>query len=234
MKIRTICALTALLMLAALFTGCGGDKNTPNQTASPEINEPEQTVDNAELLPGEWSIVHDMYYTELLDMDEENRDYPYVCDVSTMDLLFLRLNEDGTYTLSRDREKYESDFAEGFYDGLEKIIKERIEILGIDYDLTVEDVMASSGTTIEDATFRMESVFYTLLTNFEKEGYWKAEDGKLYISNEDGEFDEQDYLIYHLIEHEGGLDELELIDMFSSTAPVSVLTRSPQAVNADE
>ena len=180
MKKRVLSVLVAALLLLTMLTACGSK------------------TDKAML--GKWVCEMDFgsYLNEGLATEPEIAQYLMV-DEFVLEVE-LYLNEDGTYKMTADttanKASFENVKAE-LADGMEDYLTAAAE----EYDLTLEDLLAASETTIDemmDEAFG-DSMYYEIIAEMEAEGNFEAADGKLYMSDGlDYDIDKNVYETYTL------------------------------------
>lgn len=196
MKRKISLILSMLLVLSMVFalTGCGGG--------------------NAQkALVGEWEASLDMkdFVNEGMKEDEEMAEYLMIDEfVITLKFAF---NEDGTYKMSSDESSIK-EALEGvknsMVDGLNRYFEDYIAESGL--DMSVEDVLALSGTTLDELAAEAfgDNLAKEVADSITLEGNYKAEGGKLYLS--DGTEHLVDKNVYYTYELSGG--ELKLLAFY--------------------
>lgn len=153
---------------------------------------------------GTWRATVDM--TDLVQ--EEMQDMPYISDYITVtdfscDLIFT-CNENGTYSLAFDDDSIDKatdnlllDIKDAFYDYFENELREEYGA-----DISLEDVMAYAGTSIDDL---MDEDFSNAFSEALREelseevlaGNYSVRSGKLYLTDDyDDDIDLDDYDTY--------------------------------------
>ena len=127
----------------------------------------------------------------------------------------MEFNEDGTYKMYIDEDSAKDAFEdakEAFVDGMTEYFEDYIKDMGL--GMTVEEVLAASGTDLEDAADQAygDAMLKSLMDETEKEGNFKVKDGKLFLSDgKDKNVDEKIYDTYEIND-----DELKLIKSYGS------------------
>ena len=184
MKKRGLSVFVAVMRMLTMLTACGSK------------------TDKA--LLGKWVSEVDFggYLNEGLASEPEVAEYLAVDDFILE--IELYLNEDGTYKMTADTddnfasfENVKADLADG--------MAAYMTAMAAEYELTLEDVLAASETTIEemvDESFG-EEMYYEIIAEMESEGKFKAADGKLFMS--DGLNYEIDKNVYETYTLEGNV-----------------------------
>lgn len=164
MKKRVLSVLVAAVLLLTMLTACGSK------------------TDDA--LLGKWVCEMDFgsYLNEGLATDPEVAQYMMVDDFILE--IELYLNEDGTYKMTADtsanKASYEAVKVE-LADGMEAYLT----AAAAEYDMTLEDLLTASETTIEemlDESFG-DDMYYEIIGEMDAEGKFEAADGKLFMSD---------------------------------------------------
>ncbi|MBQ7017078.1 MAG: hypothetical protein IJN10_09020 [Firmicutes bacterium] len=164
MKKRVLSVLVAAVLLLTMLTACGSK------------------TDDA--LLGKWVCEMDFgsYLNEGLATDPEVAQYMMVDDFILE--IELYLNEDGTYKMTADtsanKASYEAVKVE-LADGMEAYLT----AAAAEYDMTLEDLLTASETTIEemlDDSFG-DDMYYEIIGEMDAEGKFEAADGKLFMSD---------------------------------------------------
>ena len=177
-KVLSICMIA--LMMLTMLTGCVSK------------------TDKAML--GKWVCEIDFsgYFNEGMASEPEVAEYLAVDEF--MIQIELYLNADGTYKMTADNDanmaSYEAVKAE-----LEVGMEAYLTAAAAEYEMTLEDVLAASETTIADMvdeSFSTE-MYYEIIGEMESEGKFKAANGKLFMSDGlDHEIDKNYYETYTL------------------------------------
>lgn len=178
---KIVCILLVMAMAVTLF-GCGkGDKDKFIGTWN-------ATVDATD-------VFNDMLADELGD---EMAGY---FTFSQFDFVMVFVfNEDDTYTMYIDEDSFMAAieiFKDDCKAGFERYFEDMIAAEGL--DMTVEDLLALSGYTLDEL---MEEAFGEALTDemmdsMQASGKWKAEGGKLYTTEgDDDDFANAGYELY--------------------------------------
>ena len=193
MKKRVLSVLVAALLLLTMLTACGSK------------------TDKAML--GKWVCEMDFgsYLNEGLATEPEIAQYLMV-DEFVLEVE-LYLNEDGTYKMVADEEAAKEMFKgvqEDFKEGMGKYLDAMIKEQGL--NMTVDEMLQMSGTTFDALVEEAfgDAMLNEMISEFETEGKYKVEDGKLYMSEDlDSEIDEE---VYETYEFSG--DEFKLLESF--------------------
>ena len=184
MKKRVLSVFVAVMLMLTMLTACG--------------SKPDKA------LLGKWVSEVDFggYLNEGLAAEPEVAEYLAVDDFILE--IELYLNEDGTYKMTADTddnyasfENVKADLADG--------MAAYMTAMAAEYELTLEDVLAASETTIEemvDESFG-DAMYYEIIGEMESEGKFKAADGKLFMS--DGLNYEIDKNVYETYTLEGNV-----------------------------
>ncbi len=161
---RVLSVLAASVLMLTLLTACGSK------------------TDNAML--GKWVCEMDFggYLNEGLATEPEVAEYLAV-DEFILEIE-LYLNEDGTYKMTADTtanmasyEAVKAELAEG--------MEAYLSAAAAEVDMTLEDVLSASNTTIDemiDQSFGVD-MYYGIIGEMESEGKFEAADGKLFMSD---------------------------------------------------
>ena len=172
---KSIAIILCLVMaLSVLLTGCGSD---------------------ADKLVGTWKATIDMssYLNDTIaEADAEIAEYFSFEDL-TFDVI-MTFGENGECAMEADEDSW-SDMAEKLGEQMkvsyEAYFKDLLKSMGV--DMTVDELLSASGTTMDDMIDEMldEMMSSDVLSEMESEGYFKLQDGMIYISEEkDDAFDE--------------------------------------------
>lgn len=157
-----------LLAMALALTGCGATEK--------------------EKLVGTWEGVLDLtdIFNEAVapNLNEDLSEFLEFHDVKLT--LILTFHEDDTFSMQLDEDALNiavagmrEDFAASMESYLEQLFA------GMGEQMTIDEIMETMGTTMEDLV--EENISDTLIENlangFAREGMFKAEDGKLYLSS---------------------------------------------------
>ncbi len=184
--------LLAVIMVAAMLLSLSGCVNIMDILGSSEEKK----------LMGKWEATVEMKdaINEELASDGEGLEYLLVDSFKLK--LVMHLNEDNTYSVYADESSAKEAF-EGlrseWIQGLKKYLEDEIKKQGL--DMTVEEVLNLSGTTIEAMLDEAitDEVLEEMLEDINLEGNFEAKDGKLYMSaGYDYDVDEKSYESYEL------------------------------------
>ena len=166
---------------------------------------------------GSWKAEVDL--TEMINEgiadDEDMAEYVALKDFSFA--MTLKLKDDGTYEMSVDEDDIKDviksakkDLQEGFNKYFEDLIDSQ------DLGVTVDELLDSYGLDLDaliEAVFSDEMVD-EIVSEMSSEGKYKAEDGKLYFSDDlDSDIDEDEYTTYEMADN-----ELKLMEAFGEDA----------------
>ena len=161
---RVLSVLVASVLMLTMLTACG--------------SKPDKA------LLGKWTSEMDFgsYLNEGLATEPEIAEYMAVDDFILE--IELYLNEDGTYKMTADTTanmaSYEAVKAE-----LTAGMEAYLTATAAEYEMTLEDILAASETTIEEMMEESFSVdmYYGIIDEMESEGKFEAADGKLFMSD---------------------------------------------------
>lgn len=204
-----------LVMIVALFAGCASSGS-------------ESKLTDQEKLVGTWKGDLDMTKTMMEELGEGVEGFEL--DEFKVTAVFT-FTQEGTYTMELDEESVQKAM-DGLIAGMEGFMKTMMEEMAKEAGMTLEDMLAASGMTMEDmmsmVTEELEGqdLVGEMVKDAKSEGKYKAENGKLYLSESlDAEVDINVYDTYTL---EGdvltltatyGADEEET-DMMKSVYPI--------------
>ncbi len=161
---RVLSVVVVAVLMLTMLTACGSK------------------IDKAML--GKWVCEMDFgsYLNEGLATEPEVAQYMAVDDFILE--IELYLNEDGTYKMTADTttnmasyEAVKVELAEG--------MEAYLTAAAAEYEMTLEEILAASETTIEemmDETFSVD-MYYGIIGEMESEGKFEAADGKLFMSD---------------------------------------------------
>lgn len=154
----------AVLMMLSMLTACGSKTDKE--------------------LIGKWVSEVDFggYLNEGLASEPEVAEYLSVDDFILE--IELYLNEDGTYKMTADTTANLASFEE-VQEELAVGMEAYMTAMAAEYEMTLEDVLAASETTIEEIieeSFGTE-MYYEIIAEMEAEGKFEAADGKLFMSD---------------------------------------------------
>lgn len=168
---------------------------------------------------GSWEITLDMadeLNAGMSDEDDELAEYLKIEELNVS--MILTFKNDGTYKMYIDEEKVKKSFesvGDDIKEGLNEYVEDLIRNEGLDY--TVDEYMELLGTDIDSLmeTIWGDNMYSDLFIEVEaSKGNFKAEDGKLYMSDGlDYEVDENEYNTYEISEN-----KLKLIKPFGEYA----------------
>lgn len=177
-----------LVMIVALFAGCASSGS-------------ESKLTDQEKLVGTWK--GDMDLTEAMMEELGEGVEGFELDEFKVTVVF-DFTAEGTYTMELDEESVEKAF-EGLIKGMEGFMKTMMEAQAQELGMSLEDLLAASGMTMEDMMSMIteelegQDLVGELVKEAKTEGKFKAEAGKLFRSEEkDEEIDEEKYDTYTL------------------------------------
>lgn len=166
MKKRIALLLSFVLVLSLALCACGGEKK--------------------ETLVGTWTSSFDMaeiYNQSLMDAD------PTMAEFLSVDSLLIPLvmtfNEDGTYSMTVDKagmDESMNKLIDEMTVGLEAYFNDYFSSMGLEID--VNEALAASGMSMDQLVEEMKGEIMSedMYADMESAGKYKAEDGKLYMS----------------------------------------------------
>ena len=164
MKKRVFSVLVAVMLMLAMLTACG------SKTDKAMLGKWVSEVDFAE------------YFNEGLASEPEVAEYLAV-DSFVLEIE-LYLNEDGTYKMTADTTGNKANFDEVRAE-LAVGMEAYMTALAAEYDMSLEDVLTASETTIEEMVEEAftDDMYYEIIAEMEGEGKFQAVDGKLFMSD---------------------------------------------------
>lgn len=205
---KLIALALALVMVAALFAGCGEAK-------APETTVP--TLSEQEKLVGIWKGEMDITESMKESMGEEMEGFELE-DMSVT--VILTFTEEGAYTLKLDEETL-SAAIDSLLKSIRSYLKEGMEKEAQAEGMTADQMLGALGMTLDEFVDAMLESFEEMdlggeiAKQFKVQGKSLAEDGKIYISDSvDTDPDKTVYLSYTL---EG--DVLTLTERVGGEAP---------------
>lgn len=181
---KAISLALALLLAAALLTGCGGNEE--------------------EALIGSWTKDYDISQDILSGMDPSLAQYYDFSGTPAHLALDLELSADGTYTMGVKQENLEKlleNIRPVIRDGTLAYAESILAATGL--DMSAEEVFQQSGSSLDELVEEILAEAKNSLSEMGDElsvsGKWKAKDGKLYTTESmDEELDESSYELYEL------------------------------------
>ena len=207
----------SIVMMVSLFAGCdlldkltGGSKSAKEDSI---VGEWEGDWDFSSFYNTSIDAAGDATMSKHLTVDELNITMCY------------EFNKDGTYSFYVDE-----DALQDTLDSLKTQVTKGMrayfeEVLG-GAGMDVDEVLAAQGMDLEamvDEILNVDSLFDP--DDMSEEGYYKFEDGKLYTSEEEDEFDDNDYCLCKLKGDKITLDvdeDAELDDMMREMLPLTL------------
>ena len=185
--------LTVALMLS--MTGCGEQAKF--------IGKWEAEIDMAEFINDGMAQAGNSDITKYIELDE----FEFVA--------VMEFDKDGTYKMYIDEDSVKDAFEDAkevFVDGMTDYFEDYIKDMGL--GMTVEEVLAASGTDLEKAADEAygDDMLDSIIEETEKEGNFEVKDGKLFLSDgKDKNVDEKVYDTYEITDN-----ELKLLETFGS------------------
>lgn len=165
---------------------------------------------------GSWEAEVNMAEYIMKSMVEEDAEVAEYFDIEDFTLVLqMTFNSDGTYTKGIDMEATKEAFAglqKDFKNGVTKYLEDEIKSNGL--DISVEDVLEASGTTLDEMVEESfgTSVLDELAEEMKSGGNFEVKEGKLYLSDgEENTIDENVYETYEISK-----DELKLLESIGS------------------
>lgn len=170
MKKRIALLLSFVLVLSLALCACGGGEKKETLVGTWNA-----TIDIAEVYNAEIAASGDETMAEYLSVD------------SFAIPLVMTFNEDGTYSLTVDKEGMDATMnglLEDMKVGLEKYFNDYFSSMGLEID--VDEALAASGMSLDALVEEMKAEIMTedMYADMESEGQYKAEDGKLYMTED--------------------------------------------------
>ena len=170
MKKRIALLLSFVLVLSLALCACGGGEKKETLVGTWNA-----TIDIAEVYNAEIAASGDETMAEYLSVD------------SFAIPLVMTFNEDGTYSLTVDKEGMDATMnglLEDMKVGLEKYFNDYFSSMGLEID--VDEALAASGMSLDALVEEMKAEIMTedMYADMESEGQYKAEDGKLYLTED--------------------------------------------------
>ena len=190
MKKRIAMILCLVMALSVMLCGCGSEKDA---------------------LIGSWTGAMDLteaVNAALVSEMGEDEDAAEMAQYLTIDSLKINMtvtfNEDDTYSMVVDEASLEDammGMMDDMADGMIEYFEALLEAEGL--DMTVEELLAYSGMSVESLAEDMYNAFATedMFSDLNSEGNFKVSDGKLFLS--DGLEYAVDEAIYELYTIEG-------------------------------
>lgn len=177
-KVLSFCV--AVFLMLTMLTACGSK------------------TDNAML--GKWVCDMDFagYFNEGMASEPEVAEYLAIDEFVIQ--VELHLNADGTYKMTADNDANMASY-EAVKAKLVVGMEAYLTAIAAEYEMTLEDILAASETTIEamvEESFSTE-MYYEIIGEMESEGKFQAADGKLFMSDGlDYDIDKNYYETYTL------------------------------------
>ena len=170
MKKRIALLLSFVLVLSLALCACGGGEKKETLVGTWNA-----TIDIAEVYNAEIAASGDEAMAEYLSVD------------SFAIPLVMTFNEDGTYSLTVDKEGMDAamnGLIEDMKVGLEKYFNDYFSSMGLEID--VDEALAASGMSLDALVEEMKAEIMPedMYADMESAGQYKAEDGKLYLTED--------------------------------------------------
>ena len=170
MKKRIALLLSFVLVLSLALCACGGGEKKETLVGTWNA-----TIDIAEVYNAEIAAAGDTTMAEYLSVD------------SFAIPLVMTFNEDGTYSLTVDKEGMDAamnGLIEDMKVGLEKYFNDYFSSMGLEID--VDEALAASGMSLDALVEEMKAEIMPedMYADMESAGQYKAEDGKLYLTED--------------------------------------------------
>lgn len=170
MKKRIALLLSFVLVLSLALCACGGGEKKETLVGTWNAS-----IDIAEVYNAEIAASGDEAMAEYLSVD------------SFAIPLVMIFNEDGTYSLTVDKEGMDATMnglIEDMKVGLEKYFNDYFSSMGLEID--VDEALAASGMSLDALVEEMKGEIMTedMYADMESAGQYKAEDGKLYLTED--------------------------------------------------
>ena len=170
MKKRIALLLSFVLVLSLALCACGGGEKKETLVGTWNA-----TIDIAEVYNAEIAASGAEAMAEYLSVD------------SFAIPLVMTFNEDGTYSLTVDKEGMDAamnGLIEDMKVGLEKYFNDYFSSMGLEID--VDEALAASGMSLDALVEEMKAEIMTedMYADMESAGQYKAEDGKLYLTED--------------------------------------------------
>ncbi len=216
----------AVLVFSLSLIGCKEeDKEEKDEVQQEEVEQDEvqQEVSEQDKFIGSWETtvdMADMINQGMATEDDEMAEYLKVEEFNVS--MIWTFKDDGTYKMYIDEKKTKKSFEsvkDDIKEGMNEYVEDLIRNEGLDF--TVDEYMESLGTDMDSL---MDSIFGDEMYDFMfgetelAEGNFKAEKGKLYMSDGlDDEIDENEYDTYEISEN-----KLKLIESFGEYADENI------------
>ena len=217
--------LSSMLLIALLLVAAAGCKDeivdgkaetsSRTQTTSEATSETssEDTGFEGEMaaLVGSWTTTLDMagFFNESIAMEGDEDIAEYV-KIEKLDLtITFTFNEDGTFSTAADEDALSDTLVslrEELREGYTKYFEHMLKTQGL--DMTVDDMLASIGMTMDELLDTAMIGFGNAGEAFNMTSEWKAENGKLYMGNEEDGLSETEYFTYELSDNMLSLNEV--------------------------
>lgn len=189
---RTVSIVMSLLLAVTMvvaLAGCGSDK---------------------EKIVGKWETSLDMgtMINESIKSDPDAAEMAGDMTFNPVDVkVIFEFKDDGTYTFACDEESSKSAFESiknDFKSNMEKYISDMLA--DDESGMSVDEAMDMMGINMDELIDQMD--VESMVGELEQTGKYKLEDGKLYMTTGDGNFDENSYDTYEFVSN----SELKLLD----------------------
>lgn len=200
-----ILSILMILSVSVAFYGCNKDddkkekkeKTSQETPEEPKTEKPAKTKKTEDNRPDEDKIIGEWVAEEIDIADNMNDIFEGEKIFSDLKIVFTFEFDDDTCEISANKSenrdfinKFDSQFAAW----AEKELDEAIASSGITEDEFYEEIEVADREEAlnEMITFSGEDI----INQLSEEGFYKIKDGKLYLTDEEGEIDEEDYYEY--------------------------------------
>ena len=183
---KVLALLLAMMMVAALFAGCGSKGNKESAE--------KDTRSDAEKIVGTWKGEVDMSDVMQAQAGDEMEIKDFKVEVT------YEFKEDGTYATQVSEESV-GKAMESLIDSLLPYLKENMKTEAEALGMSVDQLLEAYGMTEDDLGELMLSMVDTssMMDNLKREGKYQVKDGKIYINADtQEELDESTYGEYTL------------------------------------
>lgn len=210
---KLLSLLLSVVMVLCVFAACGSTDDDEGKSSKETIvGEWEGEWDFSEIYNASISAAGDEAMTKHLSVDKLNI------------TMCFEFEKDGTYKFYVDEDALTdtiNDLKDQMVEGMKGYFEEMLDGTGMNLD----DLLEAQGMSLEDLVdeaLDVDALFDP--DDLSESGYYKYEDGKLYTSEEEGEFDEDDYALCELKGDKLTLDADEsagLDDMLKDMLPLT-------------
>lgn len=177
LKTSMLCLLLTAVLFLVLCACQSGDDYRNDTSSTPTADE---NADISASLVGSWEWKADITDSFNATLSEDVRKY---LEIKELYYIFdLKFKEDGHYSLLVDEVAYrevEKNAIADIKEGLTNYLTAMLQADGI--DMTVDAYMLSIGSTMDEYAQSLMKSLDPLLMGVNSSGYYKAENGKLYL-----------------------------------------------------